>query len=64
MCVRRASVMYGCMGWCIDRDCILVTDASALDWSLIHAGCSPDSISIAAVGVVRKHPKMAFIAIL
>jgi hypothetical protein len=54
--------MYVWMGWYIERDCILVTDVSALVWSLIHAGCIPDSISIAAVGVVLKHPKMAFIA--
>ena len=46
----------------MERDCILVTERRALVCSLSQAGCSPDSISMAAVGVVLKHPRVTFIA--
>ena len=42
--------LIGCLG---ASDCILVAADSALVWSHSHAGCIPDSISIAVVGVVR-----------
>ena len=63
MRVRNASAIYVWMGWDVERDCILVTEVRAFVCNLSHAGCSPDYISIAAVGAVRKHPRMAFIAI-
>src|SRR5947207_1470203 len=41
------------IGWMGGKDFIRVSAESTFVCSLIHAGCSPDSISIAAVGVVR-----------
>ena len=52
------------VGWFSGSVCILVKDRRILFCNRRWAGAKPVSTSIAGVDVVRKHPRIAFIAVL
>ena len=52
------------VGWFSGSVCILVNDRRILFCNRRWAGAKPVSTSSAGVDVVRKHPRIAFIAVL